>query len=50
VTIDASSNAGALVPFAAQIAAELHRDSNDDGHVDQSDGPAIAAGHSAHTP
>lgn len=50
VTIDATSNSAALVPFASQIAADLYRDPNDDGHIDQSEGPPIASGHSAHTP
>jgi hypothetical protein len=50
VIIDAVSNSAALVPFETQVAAELHRDLNDDGHVDHSDGAAIASGHSARTP
>lgn len=50
VTIDASSNSAALDPFESQAAAVLHRDPNDDGHVDHDDGPSIAAGHSLHAP
>jgi hypothetical protein len=50
VTIDATSNPAALATLAAQIAADLHRDPNDDGHVDPSEGPPIASGHSGHTP
>jgi len=49
VTIDASSNLAALSPFESQVAAGLYRDPNDNGHVEHSDGPSIAAGHSLHT-
>jgi hypothetical protein len=50
VIINATSNSNALDSFESQSAAALYRDVNDDRHVDQHDGPSIAAGHSLHAP